>query len=237
MSNEVKHWHVTYNDIHNLIRKCTPKIASEFNPDLLLAIGMFFHASFPPLHVCSNRNTIQVEGQFQLLLLGFFPARVMRTFLREQTTNKTLQIQAIGLSLYEPVEGTSAEQIGQEVIRTQWLGADAGKMLVGKRILIVDEVDDTRKTLGYALSELQKDVEAELLNHPESQRDALRAATKFGIFVVHNKKKPKLAELPPGTPYYAGADVDDLWLDYPWEATNIEEHDQLAALDVKNASP
>jgi len=44
-----------------------------------------------------------------------------RTFLREQTTNKTLQIQAIGLSLYEPVEGMAAEQLGIEVIRTQWL--------------------------------------------------------------------------------------------------------------------
>ena len=44
-----------------------------------------------------------------------------RTFLREETGNKTLQIQAIGLSLYEPLEGTKAEQIGQEVIRTQWL--------------------------------------------------------------------------------------------------------------------
>jgi hypoxanthine phosphoribosyltransferase len=81
-----------------------------------------------------------------------------------------------------------------------------------------DEVDDTRKTLqsvrvifirpnflltshlSYALSELQKDVEAELLTRPESERAALRDATKFGIFVVHNKDKAKLAELPPGTP-------------------------------------
>lgn len=47
----------------------------------------------------------------------------------------------------------------------------------------------------YALSELQKDVEAELLLHPESERESLRSATKFAIFVVHNKKKPKLAEL------------------------------------------
>ncbi|KAF9268992.1 PRTase-like protein [Marasmius fiardii PR-910] len=179
----VKHWHVTYNDIHNLIRRCTPKISEEFNPDLLVAIG---------------------GG-------GFFPARVMRTFLREQTTNKALQIQAIGLSLYEPVEGTTAEQIGQEVIRTQWLGVDAGKMLLGKKVLIVDEVDDTRKTLGYALLELQKDVKLEAERYPESQREALLGATKFGIFVVHNKKKPKLAELPAGTPYYSGEDVDDLW--------------------------
>jgi len=44
-----------------------------------------------------------------------------RTLLREETGKKTLQIQAIGLSLYEPLEGTTAEQIGNEVVRTQWL--------------------------------------------------------------------------------------------------------------------
>ncbi|KAJ3923050.1 hypothetical protein F5877DRAFT_87747 [Lentinula edodes] len=211
---EVKHWHVTYNNIHNLIRKNTPKIATEFNPDLLVAIG-----------IC-----------FSFLGQGFFPARVMRTFLREITTNKTLQIQAIGLSLYEPVDGVTEDKIGEQVIRTQWLGADAGKMLLGKRVLIVDEVDDTRKTLSYALTELRKDVEAELLNYPEVDRDALRASTKFGIFVVHNKNKPKLAELPEGTLYYSGEEVDDVWLDYPWESTNIEEHDKFAALDEQNAA-
>ena len=79
-----------------------------------------------------------------------------RTLLREETGKKTLQIQAIGLSLYEPLEGTTAEQIGNEVVRTQWLwvkhfqlflsqtlfflyysGPDSGKLLVGKRNLIV----------------------------------------------------------------------------------------------------
>ncbi|KAK7012282.1 hypothetical protein R3P38DRAFT_3210092 [Favolaschia claudopus] len=155
----------------------------------------------------------------------------MRTFLREVTEHKALQIQAIGLSLYEPVEGTSVDQIGQEVIRTQWLGPDSGKLLLGRRNLIVDEVDDTRKTLHYALSELQKDVEVELLKYPESERAALREATKFGIFVVHNKNKAKLAELPADIPYYAGATVEDLWLDYPWEAIDIEAHDRDAAAD------
>ncbi|KAG5338427.1 hypothetical protein C0989_007311 [Termitomyces sp. Mn162] len=126
---QVKHWRVTYNDIHNLIRGVTPKLAQDFNPDL------------------------------------------MRTFLREITENKALQIQAIGLSLYEPLPGTSQQQIGKEVVRTQWI---------------------------YALTELRKDVEEELTNHPESERETLRAATKFAIFVVHNKAKPKLAELPEG---------------------------------------
>ncbi|KAJ7077910.1 hypothetical protein B0H15DRAFT_861391 [Mycena belliarum] len=203
---EVEHLRVTYNDIHNLIRKSTPKIAKDFNPDLLVAIG---------------------GG-------GFFPARVMRTFLREETEHKALQIQAIGLSLYEPVEGTSVNQIGQEVIRTQWLGPNSGKLLLGRRNLIVDEVDDTRKTLHYALFELQKDVEEELLSHPEADRAALRDATKFGIFVVHNKNKGKLADLPSDTPYFAGETVEDVWLDYPWEAMDIEEHDRLALADKKH---
>ncbi|KAF8325933.1 hypothetical protein F5887DRAFT_1016504, partial [Amanita rubescens] len=161
MADEIQHLHVTYNDIHNLIRSATPQIAREFNPDLLIAIG---------------------GG-------GFFPARVMRTLLRAETNNKTLQIQAIGLSLYEPVPGTTVEQLGQEVIRTQWLGSDAKKLLVGKRNLIIDEVDDSRKTLHYALSELQKDVDIELLAYPEQERQQLRAATQFGVFVVHNKIK------------------------------------------------
>jgi hypothetical protein len=55
-------------------------------------------------------------------------------------------------------------------------------------------------TSSYALSELQKDVEGELLCRPESERAALREATKFAIFVVHNKNKAKLADLPSDTP-------------------------------------
>lgn len=60
--------------------------------------------------------------------------------------------------------------------------------------------DESLSAISYALSELQKDVEAELLSYPQSEREALRAATKFAIFVVHNKNKPKLADLPPGMP-------------------------------------
>jgi hypothetical protein len=40
MAEQIQHLHVTYNDIHKLIRKNTPKI-KEFNPDLLIAIGLF----------------------------------------------------------------------------------------------------------------------------------------------------------------------------------------------------
>ncbi|KII87206.1 hypothetical protein PLICRDRAFT_42856 [Plicaturopsis crispa FD-325 SS-3] len=201
MTDGPEHLHATYNDIHKLIQRSAEKIA-EFKPDMLIAIGS--HS-------------------------GFFPARVMRTFLKDAATKRNIPIHAIGLSLYEALPGTTAEQLGNEVIRTQWLGPDSGKTLLGRRALIIDEVDDSRKTLQYALSELQKDVENELQALPESERDAQR--TQFAIFVVHNKLKPKLGSLPPDIPYYAGSEIGDLWLDYPWEATDIEEHDRLALED------
>ena len=54
--------------------------------------------------------------------------------------------------------------------------------LVGKNILIVDEVDDTRTTLEYAVRELRKDVEAA---RKQSGREGEEAETKFCIFVLH----------------------------------------------------
>ena len=52
--------------------------------------------------------------------------------------------------------------------------------LVGKNVLIVDEVDDTRTTLEYAVRELEKDVEAasEKLGRGGEK-------TRFSIFVLH----------------------------------------------------
>ncbi len=51
---------------------------------------------------------------------------------------------------------------------------------------------------SYAVTELQQDVERELALLPESEREAKR--TKFAVFVVHNKLKPKLGQLPDDIP-------------------------------------
>lgn len=52
--------------------------------------------------------------------------------------------------------------------------------------------------ISYAISELQRDVERELLAFPEAEREAKR--THFAIFVVHNKLKPKLGSVPADIP-------------------------------------
>jgi len=98
--------------------------------------------------------------------------------------------------------------------------------LIGKNILIVDEVDDTRTTLEYAVRELEKDVEnaRQRLGRPEK--------TTFSVFVLHNKDKVKKGHLPPemldDNRYLAAVTVPDVWINYPWEATDIDEHDRMA---------
>ncbi|KAK3076742.1 hypoxanthine-guanine phosphoribosyltransferase, partial [Coniosporium uncinatum] len=128
--------YVTYNEVHKMCQANADKILSDFKPNLMIAIG---------------------GG-------GYVPARILRSFLR-RTGSPNIPIQAIGLSLYESL-GTEdpsnpVEQPGTKVTRTQWLDLSSLSMsnLVGKNVLIVDEVDDTRTTLEYAVRELTKDVE------------------------------------------------------------------------------
>lgn len=98
--------------------------------------------------------------------------------------------------------------------------------LIGKNVLIVDEVDDTRTTLEYAVKELEKDVETARSQLGRTEK------TKFSIFVLHNKDKVKKGHLPDDmideNRYLAAVTVPDVWICYPWEAIDIDEHDQMA---------
>lgn len=89
--------------------------------------------------------------------------------------------------------------------------------LVGKNVLIVDEVDDTRTTLEYAVKELEKDVEA------ARKKLGRESKTRFCVFVLHNKDKEKKGQLPRDmldeNRYLAAVTVPDVWICYPWEAT------------------
>jgi hypoxanthine phosphoribosyltransferase len=188
---------------------------------------------------------------------GYVPARILRSFLK-QPGSPNIPIQAIGLSLYETLpshhpSGANTpgeiEQLGTKVTRTQWLDLTSlGEMenLVGKRILIVDEVDDTRTTLEYAVKELEKDVEI-----ARQKLGSKGEKTVFSVFVLHvkslqgyhsstltnnilqNKNKEKKGTLPDDmlleNRYLAARTVGDVWICYPWEATDIDEHDEMAA--------
>lgn len=141
--------------VHKLCQEAAPKLLDSLNPQLIIAIG---------------------GG-------GYVPARILRSFLK-RPGSANIPIQAIGLSLYEKLttdDDADVEEAGKTVTRTQWLDLSAlGEMgsLVGKRILIVDEVDDTRTTLEYAVKELEKDVAVarEKFGGEEAQ---------FSIFVLH----------------------------------------------------
>lgn len=202
--------YVTYNQVHKLCQEAAPRILEDFQPQLMIAIG---------------------GG-------GYVPARILRSFLK-QPGSPNIPIQAIGLSLYETLPSThpsavntpgEIEMPGTKVTRTQWLDLTSlGEMenLVGKRILIVDEVDDTRTTLEYAVKELEKDVEA-----ARQKLGFEGEKTIFSIFVLHNKNKEKKGHLPDDmlkeNRYLAARTVDDVWICYPWEAADIDEHDEMA---------
>ncbi|KAN0117650.1 PRTase-like protein [Hyaloscypha variabilis] len=202
--------YVTYNQVHKLCQEAAPRILEDFKPQLMIAIG---------------------GG-------GYVPARILRSFLK-QPGSPNIPIQAIGLSLYEELPSThpsgrntpgDVEQLGTKVTRTQWLDLTSlGEMenLVGKRILIVDEVDDTRTTLEYAVKELEKDVEL-----ARQKLGGKGEKTVFSVFVLHNKNKEKKGQLPQDmldeNRYLAARTTGDVWICYPWEATDIDEHDEMA---------
>ena len=151
---------------------------------------------------------------------GYVPARILRSFLKKPGS-PNIPIQAIGLSLYESLgTDTPVEEAGTKVKRTQWLDLSSLEManLIGKKVLIVDEVDDTRTTLEYAVRELQKDVAAAAKQAGRGAED-----TEFSVFVLHNKDKPKKGRLPDDmindNRYLAARTVPDVWINYPWEAT------------------
>lgn len=133
---------------------------------------------------------------------GFIPARMLRTFI-------DLPILTVGVAYYD-----SDNQPTANPRKVQWI-EEAEHQLRGKRILLVDEVDDSRATLEYCVREL-------LTHRPKS----------IGVAVIHNKLKEKRGVMPKELSLYlAGMDIDDKWVCYPWDAADISEHDALAALE------
>mmetsp|Transcript_9639 Transcript_9639/g.28765 ORF Transcript_9639/g.28765 Transcript_9639/m.28765 type:complete len:204 (+) Transcript_9639:141-752(+) len=138
---------------------------------------------------------------------GFIPARMLRTELK-------IPILAVSLELYDDTTNTA----GTTVKKIQWFDETSrvGSRVRGQKVLVVDEVDDTRATLQYCVEELVR------TNRP----------AEIAVAVVHNKLKLKKGSLPEDVVYMAGADVEDHWNCYPWDAAaygnTIVEHEEMA---------
>ncbi len=131
---------------------------------------------------------------------GFIPARILKTFVEKP-------IYTVGISYYD--HENKPKDSPQKI---QWID-EVEQKLQGKKILLVDEVDDSRSTLEYCLRELLKHEPAEI-----------------AVAVLHNKRKEKRGEIPAEIDYYfAGMELDDVWICYPWDAEDIDFQDKMAA--------
>lgn len=131
---------------------------------------------------------------------GFIPARMLRTFL-------DIPIYAVTTAYYfSETEGKTADTVQ----KIQWLDPIPDN-LIGKNVLVVDEVDDSRSTMQFVLEELQKD-----------------NFQQIGVAVIHNKIKPKVGTIPEGIAYFCGLELEDWWINYPWDATDIDAHNRRA---------
>jgi hypoxanthine phosphoribosyltransferase len=134
---------------------------------------------------------------------GFIPARILKTFVNRP-------VYAVGISYY------GLDNVPKATPQTiQWID-EVERKLAGKRVLLVDEVDDSRVTLEYCLNEL--------LSHGPKE---------VAVMVLHNKNKEKRGSLPEDIRhYFAGREMEDRWICYPWDADDIVSHeDQVRAAE------
>lgn len=135
---------------------------------------------------------------------GFIPARMLRTFL-------DVPIYAVTTAYYlNETDGATADTIR----KIQWLDP-IPETLIGKNVLVVDEVDDSRTTMEFVLRELQNDGFAQI-----------------GVAVIHNKLKEKVGKLPENIAYFSGLEIEDWWINYPWDAVDIDAHNRRAVSGV-----
>ena len=137
---------------------------------------------------------------------GFIPARILKTFLKKP-------ILTVGVKLYND----ETNEIGAGGPRkVQWID-EVERKLKGRRVLLIDEVDDSRTTLAYCLREL--------LSHQPAE---------IGVAVLHCKDKPKHDQFPDAVKrYWVGQHLRDIWVVYPWDAEDIDLHEKNAQAAVQ----
>ena len=121
---------------------------------------------------------------------GLVPARILREYV-------DVPVLVVTAKSY-----TNENQSGELKI-IQWLDSLSLEAVRGKRVLIVDEIYDTGKTL-----------------HLLAPRFGDLGAGKLGLFLLHQKDTPD--RLPLSTVYeqvFIGSQIENKWIVYPWETT------------------
>lgn len=116
---------------------------------------------------------------------GFIPARIMRTKLN-------VPIYAISVKSYDDNNNNNTINV------LQWINKEH---IENKRVLIVDEIDDTRKTLDFVTNKVKNELNPSTL----------------GVAVIHNKNKPKYRATLNCDYYTSAQEIEDIWVVYPWE--------------------
>ena len=125
---------------------------------------------------------------------GFIPARILRTAIKKP-------ILAVSVELYDDNTNTTKDYVKIK----QWFDDSygTGQLVKNGKVLIVDEIDDTRKTLECVVNKVQE--------HQPSN---------IAVAVIHNKIKVKKGVLPRSVNYICGSDIGDEWIIYPWDDCN-----------------
>ena len=152
--------------------------------------------SYYEIHQLCMNNGQKLKREFKpdvILAIGgggLIPSRILRNSLN-------VPIYVVSLSTYD--EENNAIDVPRVI---QWMDFSE---LKNKKILIVDEVDDTRKTLEFVINKLTIEEKISDLN--------------LGVFVLHNKIKNKTINRHDlNISYYCiGQNVDDIWIVYPWD--------------------
>ena len=132
---------------------------------------------------------------------GFIPARILKTYLKKP-------ILTVGVKLYN-----DDNEMAEGPQKVQWID-EVERKLRGRKVLLIDEVDDSRTTLAYCLRELLRHEPAEI-----------------AVAVLHCKDKKKKDVIPPQvTRYWAGQHLEDFWIVYPWDAVDIDAHEANSRL-------
>src|SRR5208337_278166 len=156
--------------------------------DLRIRSNMKIYLSYEQIHntVQDIATRIKADGFDPDVIVaigtgGFIPARILKTYLNKP-------VLAVGISYY-----SSDDKPMENLYIVQWID-EVEKKLAGKKVLLVDEVDDSRATLEYCLHELLKCNAAEI-----------------AIAVIHNKKKEKRGKIPEEIKrYYVGQEMEDI---------------------------